>query len=141
MNNYFVFNPKDWTVILSFILRTKDINDEAYDGIVSILTLKCVARALLLHRFNDGSRQSCSSSMILLKIRSLRILDMIVCLMNNVFFPLLETFCPFFYCPIGAFHRWPGCPDSSSFCPLSSTGQENWCFWVVLGLLCVSTHN
>ena len=32
------------------------------------------------------------------------------------------------------------CPDSSSFCPLSSSGQEKGCFGVGLGLFCVCTY-
>ena len=37
--------------------------------------------------------------------------------------------------------RWgPFCPDSSSFCPLSKSGQEKGCFWVGLGVFLVCTY-
>ena len=41
--------------------------------------------------------------------------------MNNFFCPLLEKFCQLIkYLP-----KWgPACPDCTSFCPLSSSGQE-----------------
>ena len=51
-------------------------------------------------------------------------------LLNEIFFcPLPEKFCLLFK----TFPSWgPGCPDGSSFCPLSSSDQEKGCFGVRL---------
>ena len=46
---------------------------------MSILSLKRVARSQLLRLFNDGSDNTALFSWFLLKIRSVRILDTIVC--------------------------------------------------------------
>ena len=58
-------------------------------------------------------------------------------IMNNFFLPtsrkVLSTFQKI--CQLG-----PGCPDGSSFCPLSSSGQENKCFGVGFGVFCVGTY-
>ena len=53
-------------------------------------------------------------------------------LMNKFFCLLLEKFCPLF----------KHFPDCSSLCPPSSSGQENGCFGlgVGLGVFCVQTH-
>ena len=54
------------------------------------------------------------------------------------FCPLLEKFCPL----LNILHSWgPNCPDCSSFCPLSSSGQEKGCFGVGLGVFCVCTYS
>ena len=34
----------------------------------------------------------------------------------------------------------PNCPDGSSFCPLSSSGQEKGCFGAGMGVFCVRTY-
>ena len=51
--------------------------------------------------------------------------------------PLLEKFCPL----SNILPSWgPFCPECSSFCPLSSSGQEKGCFGVGFGAFCVRTY-
>ena len=57
--------------------------------------------------------------------------------MNFFFCPLLEQFCYFSSILPSC---GPFCPDGISFCPLSSSGQENGCFGVRLGVFCVRTY-
>ena len=63
---------------------------------------------------------------------------MIVCLINNIFLPTSRNLLSIFLLPNWALLLGPGCPDSSSFCPLSSSGQENGCFGVVLATVGVA---
>ena len=57
--------------------------------------------------------------------------------MNKKKCPLLERVCPLFkhFAQLGC--RWL---RGSSFCPLSSSGQEKGCFGVELGVFCVCTY-
>ena len=70
-----------WTVGLSLI--SENLISRFKFGLMLLLcqfwVLKRVARSQLLHLFNDGSDNTALLSWFLLKIRSVRILDTIVC--------------------------------------------------------------